>query len=1109
MPGQLKVVTPVSVVKCLPLPRRRSLARLHRELGITGPVCCVVNGRPVLRRKRPRYSGWSQVPRRTDVVEFVILPQGGNRQSNKDIVRTVALLALVIAAPSIIGAALPTALAGTWMATAASAALVVGGGLLLNVLLPPAGPASDPAKQESASPTYNIDAQGNVARLGQPIPKQYGRHMMVCDFAARPYVRYVGQDQYLHTLLSCGLGKYQTHAIRMDRTDLWNETVGNPNIIDGVEVQICPPGTQVTLFHTAVYTSSDVSGIEFRKKTLTATTMTFNATSITSSTFGSPADLGVEVFRSGDEVIISGFTGGAASNNGTRFVQSVNQDTNTIVFSGSAFPFQGTATGDLALSTNIVEIGPYSVCPPGSRVTNVEVDVVFPNGLGQFDNDGNLGNYSVGVRFDVRIVDDNGNPLTGWFPTYAKTFTGKTRTPVRETFTGGFGAFRYEIKGYRTTDSVVNAKILQDVQWTGLRGFLVDDNIYPDVTTVAVKMRASGQLSAQSSRMINVIQTAKLPIWNDENYGVVFASGRYVSAGDHLHYERNQPWSLIAVIQGSSLPASFMSIASDNGNASFKGFNFLAVSGTGVLQFVYGNAGGGNYLHVAGSIPVIDGQRHVVGMTYDGSSSASGVKLYVDGLQDTGVTIITNALSSNISYPAGNDFLIGNRADLLTTAYFRGIIGYVRVSNVVRPLSYFQQQKAEGDTSTTLAYDFFEGTGTTTNDFSSNNYDGTLSTSAMWSALPEWSAPFPTRATAWALADIARNEDYGAALPDSRLDTEELLTLNDIWTPRSETFDGIFDRAFTVWDAMKSVALVGRAQPIMVGGTVSFVRDAPDSLARGVFTPQNIRRGTFKTTHILYDNSTPDDAIVSYMDEVTWRQKEVRATLPVSDSAVPVNLTAFGIVDRTRAWRFGIYNAASNLYRRKFCSFNTDMEGKLILKSQVVLVSHDVPKWGSSGRVVSFDRPTRKLTLDEDIDWSYGGQYYLSLSQPNNEEWGPVKVSVGVSNNIAIMDSGDFAAVEVAMGTIPFLPFDSNGEPTRFTAGPSTKYAQRMKLVSSNPTAIDNVELSLVIDDLRVFDYVDSVPGAGVSTPSSDPIITDIAAGLIAGRGNLFGISEA
>jgi len=60
---------------------------------------------------------------------------------------------------------------------------VLAGSAAINALLPVPKPFSLP----NPSPTYSLQAQGNSARLEQPIPVQYGRMLAWPDFAAQPY----------------------------------------------------------------------------------------------------------------------------------------------------------------------------------------------------------------------------------------------------------------------------------------------------------------------------------------------------------------------------------------------------------------------------------------------------------------------------------------------------------------------------------------------------------------------------------------------------------------------------------------------------------------------------------------------------------------------------------------------------------------------------------------------------------------------------------------------------------------------------------------------------------------------------------------------------------
>ena len=104
------------------------------------------------------------------------------------------------------------------------------------------------------SPTYDTNAQGNSARLGQPVPIGYGNHITWPDFAAQPYRRYENGKQYLYCLFAIGQGKYQ----------LSNKKIGNTAFdrFEGIEEQLCLPGDRVDLFAPDVLTSGEVSNLD-------------------------------------------------------------------------------------------------------------------------------------------------------------------------------------------------------------------------------------------------------------------------------------------------------------------------------------------------------------------------------------------------------------------------------------------------------------------------------------------------------------------------------------------------------------------------------------------------------------------------------------------------------------------------------------------------------------------------------------------------------------------------------------------------------------------------------------------------------------------------------
>ena len=87
-------------------------------------------------------------------------------------------------------------------------------------------------------------------------------------------------------------------------------------------------------------------------------------------------------------------------------------------------------------------------------------------------------------------------------------------------------------------------------------------------------------------------------------------------------------------------------------------YNNYNDSKTVVRLLIVHDFGAGNYLDVHGTTDLSNGTTHHVVVTYDGSTSASGANIYVDGVPDT--VISTNALSGASS--ASRNSTIGARA---------------------------------------------------------------------------------------------------------------------------------------------------------------------------------------------------------------------------------------------------------------------------------------------------------------------------------------------------------------------------------------------------------------------------------------------------------------
>lgn len=253
-----------------------------------------------------------------------------------------------------------------------------------------------------------------------------------------------------------------------------------------------------------------------------------------------------------------------------------------------------------------------------------------------------------------------------------------------------------------------------------------------------------------------------------------------------------------------------------------------------------------------------------------------------------------------------------------------------------------------------------------------------------------WGPEVETSSIAWAAADLLRNTDYGLGLADTLYDLDWLVAYDETWGDRDDKFDAIFDRKWIAQDALNAVLRCGRAQAVRVGGRVGFVRAEPKLLKRATFTNRNIIAGSFSRKLILFDEETPDHVVARYLDGATWQEREVSAVISSVGVAAPQEKEYFGITDRDHAWREAIFDAACNAYMREFVSFQTELEGKLLVRGDPVLVQG--PLFNGVHAAALRDRDGDTLTIDRTFEPEVGSQYHVILRGKDGKEWGPVLI---------------------------------------------------------------------------------------------------------------------
>lgn len=479
------------------------------------PTICSVNGAYISRkdwRYRRIHDG--------DIVQFHILPQGGGNGGK--ILRTVATLAVLYFAPQLAAQTnLGLFASGSSLAFAVPTGVIAGaytiaGLALINAMMPPPKlPSQNYRTTEPASPTYNVSAQGNIARLGEAIPVQYGRHIAYPDYAAEPYAEFVGNEQYLYQLFCLGQGYYDIEAMRLEDTALSTYTDAAYEIVE--------PGGSVSLFPTNVVNSIEVAGVEVPGALSIPITASQSGSTLTiaETSHGRTAGQSVEIISplasAGSVLSVATFTV-----NGVYTIQTTpTADTYTITISGG---LDGATYINGAVYRAVPPVGPYVATSAGVEANYIAVDMVCPRGLYYTSDDGSLITMSAAFRTDARLVDDSGAPLGTWFTLGTENIAAATTTVQRRSYRYAVTDGRYEVRITRVDVQNLETRAGHVLAWAGLRAYIPGTQQYGDVTMIAVRLKATSELSQAASRKFNVIATRKLPIWDGTTWSAPTAT---------------------------------------------------------------------------------------------------------------------------------------------------------------------------------------------------------------------------------------------------------------------------------------------------------------------------------------------------------------------------------------------------------------------------------------------------------------------------------------------------------------------------------------------------------------------------------------------------------
>lgn len=517
------------------------------------PTTCRVDGVYVLRRDWPVVEIGSN-----SVVEFCAHPHGGGGGGGggKQIMQVVAMIAIMVVAiylgpviGGVLAQGLGVAASATTTAIGSSIVMAVGGmamGAMFSAPKPamPSASWSSPGALPAASPTYALTATGNQGRLGQVIAEAFGRHKIVFDLGANAYQEYVDNDQYLFQLHVIGVGEYEIESLRIDDTPLAS--------FEEVDFEVVQPGGAMTLISHVVTTAEEVAGQEARgPNQLSGGDQGWIGPFIINPAPTRMIALGIDVmFQRGlyhatdsgtlaeksvswrveiravdddgaamNSDFVTSLAGDLSPSMGSLTFNETAIDGDTVAINGIVFTFVPGSPGD-----GQVQIGADAAgCATNlAAALNASSDPAV--NVATYTVSGStvlIAHDTAGIAGDAFTLaatraEPSGETLTGGgFGCLAEeTYAAATNTAIRRSYKYEVAAGRYQVRIKRTTANDQDSRTGHELRWGQARAYLNTVPNYGDVTLVAVKMRATDNLSSRSSRLINGICTRKLPMWN-------------------------------------------------------------------------------------------------------------------------------------------------------------------------------------------------------------------------------------------------------------------------------------------------------------------------------------------------------------------------------------------------------------------------------------------------------------------------------------------------------------------------------------------------------------------------------------------------------------------
>jgi len=333
----------------------------------------------------------------------------------------------------------------------------------------------------------------------------------------------------------------------------------------------------------------------------------------------------------------------------------------------------------------------------------------------------------------------------------------------------------------------------------------------------------------------------------------------------------------------------------------------------------------------------------------------------------------------------------------------------------------------------------------------------------------------PTSNPAWwfrwfAIGKLAANgrRMFGADIQDARIDIEAVKEWGAWCDSKGLEVNLVLDRKTSVFETLTIIARMGRATVSWASGKLGVIWDADNQPVIQQFGMGNIIRDTFKISYVT--GSLADAIEVEFINPaLNWQPDVVLANTPGVTSPINIaKIQLMGCTSKIQAEKEALLLAAQQYYRRRRVEWESDFEGMVVQRGDVVTVSHDLTSWGYSGRLESGTINT--LVLDREVPFTPATTHYIGIRYPDGTyEVNAVDYQVGPSNVITLTTPLTAAPDNDPDGNYPvdYLWFFE----------PEATPGKKLKILDVRPVSDKRVRLTATDEDPA---YYASELGSGV-----------------------------